>query len=291
MSNKRAYTNKIIAKNIAEILTLGLMAFFIAPLILVLINAAKTNNEIISHPLALPQNWGILVNNITTIWNNVNIRYSQALMNSTIITFFSLTGITIFSAMAAWVLLRTKTKMSTAIFMMFIAAMVIPFQVVMFPLVKWFGIFQQITGLPMLRSYFGIIVAYIGFGSSMSIFMFHGFMKSIPHEIEEAAYMDGCGKIRTFFYIVLPILKPIYVTILILNGIWIWNDFLLPMLVLGKGTPVQTLPLAVNNFAGAFLVSWDLMMTAILMALIPVVFFFLSAQKHIIKGMVEGSVK
>jgi raffinose/stachyose/melibiose transport system permease protein len=291
MSNKRAYTNKIIAKNVAELLTLGLMAFFIAPLILVLINAAKTNNEIISQPLALPQNWGVLITNITSILNNVNIRYSQALVNSIIITFFSLAGITIFSAMAAWVLLRTKTKLSTAIFMMFVAAMVIPFQVVMFPLVKWFGIFQQATGITMLRSYFGIIVAYIGFGSSMSIFMFHGFMKSIPHEIEEAAYMDGCGKIRTFFYIVLPILKPIYVTILILNGIWIWNDFLLPMLVLGKGTPVQTLPLAVNNFAGAFLVSWDLMMTAILMALIPVVFFFLSAQKHIIKGMVEGSVK
>jgi raffinose/stachyose/melibiose transport system permease protein len=291
MGNRRAYVNRIILKNIAEILTLGLMAFFIAPLVLVLINAAKTNNEIITAPLALPKNWGVLWINITTIWNNVNIRYSQALMNSTIITFFSLTGITIFSAMAAWVLLRTKTKLSTAIFMMFVAAMVIPFQVVMFPLVKWFGIFQNVTGIPMLRSYFGIIVAYIGFGSSMSIFMFHGFMKSIPHEIEEAAYMDGCGKIRTFFYIVLPILKPIYVTILILNGIWIWNDFLLPMLVLGKGTPVQTIPLAVNNFAGAFLVSWDLMMTAILLALIPVVIFFLSAQKHIIKGMVEGSVK
>lgn len=291
MGNRRAYVNKIIVRNVAEILTLGLMAFFIAPLILVLINAAKTNNEIISAPLALPQNWGILWTNITTIWNNVNIRYSQALMNSTIVTFFSLAGITIFSAMAAWVLLRTKTKMSTAIFMMFVAAMVIPFQVVMFPLVKWFGMFQRFSGIPMLRSYFGIIVAYIGFGSSMSIFMFHGFMKAIPHEIEEAAYMDGCGKIRTFFYIVLPILKPIYVTILILNGIWIWNDFLLPMLVLGKGSAVQTIPLAVNNFAGAFLVSWDLMMTAILLALIPVVIFFLSAQKHIIKGMVEGSVK
>ena len=280
-----------IAKNIIEILVLGLMAFFIAPLLLVLLNAAKSNNEIIQTPLALPQNWGILWTNITTIWNNVNIRYSQALLNSTIITFFSLAGITIFSAMAAWVLLRTPTKLSGAIFMLFVAAMVIPFQVVMFPLVKWFSIFQQATGIQLLRSYTGIVIAYIGFGSSLSIFMFHGFMKSIPHEIEEAAYMDGAGKIRTFFAIVLPILKPIYVTVLILNGIWIWNDFLLPMLVLGKGSPVQTLPLAVNNFAGAFLVSWDLMMTAILMALIPVLFFFLSAQKHIIKGMVEGSVK
>lgn len=287
----RNANNRIILKNIAEMLTIGLVVLFLVPLFLVLINAAKTNNEIIQTPLSLPTDWSILWKNITNIWANPNLRYSQALMNSTIITVLSLIGITIFSAMAAWVLLRTKTKTSTAIFMLFVAAMVIPFQVVMFPLVKWFGIFQSITGIQMLRSYFGIIVAYIGFGSSLSIFMFHGFMKSIPHEIEEAAYMDGCGKFKTFFLIVLPILKPIYVTILILNGIWIWNDFLLPMLVLGKGTPVQTLPLAVNNFAGAFLVSWDLMMTAILMALVPIIVFFLMAQKHIIKGMVEGSVK
>ncbi len=284
-------SNRIIVKNIAEMLTIGLVVLFLVPLFLVLINAAKTNNEIIQTPLSLPTDWSILWKNITTIWSNPNLKYSQALFNSTIITVFSLLGITIFSAMAAWVLVRTKTKTSTAIFMLFVAAMVIPFQVVMFPLVKWFGIFQSITGLQLLRSYTGIIIAYIGFGSSLSIFMFHGFMKSIPHEIEEAAYMDGCGKFKTFFLIVLPILKPIYVTILILNGIWIWNDFLLPMLVLGKGTPVQTLPLAVNNFAGAFLVSWDLMMTAILMALVPIIVFFLLAQKHIIKGMVEGSVK
>ena len=283
--------NKIIARNITEALTLAVMVMFLVPLFLILINAAKTNNEIIAAPLSLPTDWSVLFKNITTIWNNPNLRYSQALVNSFVITTFSLVGITIFSAMAAWVLLRTKTKLSTAILMLFIAAMVIPFQVVMFPLVKWFGIFQSVTGIQMLRSYTGIIIAYIGFGSSLSIFMFHGFMKSIPHEIEEAAYVDGCGKFKTFFLIVLPILKPIYVTILILNGIWIWNDFLLPMLVLGKGTPVQTLPLAVNNFAGAFLVSWDLMMTAILMALVPIIVFFLAAQKHIIKGMVEGSVK
>ena len=223
--------NKIIARNITEALTLAVMVMFLVPLFLVLINAAKTNNEIIAAPLSLPTDWSVLFKNITTIWNNPNLRYSQALVNSFVITTFSLVGITIFSAMAAWVLLRTKTKLSTAILMLFIAAMVIPFQVVMFPLVKWFGIFQSVTGIQMLRSYTGIIIAYIGFGSSLSIFMFHGFMKSIPHEIEEAAYVDGCGKFKTFFLIVLPILKPIYVTILILNGIWIWNDFLLPMLV------------------------------------------------------------
>lgn len=284
-------TRKIILRNIAEALTIALVIMFLVPLFLVLINASKTNNEIIQTPLALPSNWGTLWANIQSILSNPNIGYAKAFLSSVIVTFFSLTGITIFSAMAAWVLLRTRTKTSNAILTVFVAAMVIPFQVVMFPLVKWFALFQNFTGIPMLRSYFGIIVAYIGFGSSLSIFMFHGFMKSIPHEIEEAAYVDGCGKLKTFFLIVLPILKPIYVTILILNGIWIWNDFLLPMLVLGKGTPVQTIPLAVNNFAGAFLVSWDLMMTAILLALIPIVIFFIAAQKHIIKGMVEGSVK
>jgi raffinose/stachyose/melibiose transport system permease protein len=285
------FNNRKIALNIAEALTIALVVVFLTPLFLVLLNAAKTNNEIISAPLAMPSNWWMLWENIVRIWNNTNLRYSQALVNSIIITTLSLASITIFSAMAAWVLVRTKTKTSTAIFMLFVAAMVIPFQVVMFPLVRWFGVFQNIIGIQLLRSYTGIIIAYVGFGSSLSIFMFHGFMKSIPHEIEEAAYIDGCGKFKTFFLIVLPILKPIYVTILILNGIWIWNDFLLPMLVLGKGTAVQTLPLAVNNFAGAFLVSWDLMMTAILMALLPVVVFFILAQKHIIKGMVEGSVK
>lgn len=276
---------------ILEFLTIALVIFFLIPLVLVVINSAKNNNEIFTSPAALPKNWGNLWANISNIWTNPNIRYSKALFNSAFITFFSLVGITITSAMAAWVLVRTKTKISTIVFMMFVAAMVIPFQVVMFPLVRWFSILQKTFGIQLLRSYTGIIIAYIGFGSSLSIFLFHGFIKSIPLDIEEAAYVDGCGKVKTFFYIVLPILKPIYMTVLILNGIWIWNDYLLPMLLLGKGTPVQTIPLAVSNFAGAFVTSYDMLLTAILMAIVPVLIFFLIAQRHIIKGMVEGSVK
>lgn len=276
---------------ILEIITIALVIFFLIPLVLVLINAAKDNNEIFSSPISLPQHWGNLWVNITKIWSSPNIRYSQALFNSVIITFLSLFGITITSAMAAWVLVRTKTRISTIIFMVFVAAMVIPFQVVMFPLVRWFSTLQDILGIQLLRSYTGIVIAYMGFGSSLSIFLFHGFIKSIPIDIEEAAYVDGCGKVKTFFYIVLPILKPIYVTVLILNGIWIWNDYLLPMLLLGKGTPVQTIPLSVSNFAGAFVTSYDMLLTAILMAIIPVLIFFIIGQRHIIKGMVEGSVK
>jgi len=282
---------KKILLGIAEAITLLLAVAFVSPLVLVFINSAKNNQEIILTPLALPDNWMNLVNNVRDIITNPNVGYVQAIFSSLTVTVLSLSLLVVASAMAAWVLVRTKNKISNIIFMMFVGAMVIPFQVVMFPLVKWLSLVQNFLHIPLLRSYTGIVVAYLGFGSSLAVFLFHGFIKGIPLEIEEAAAIDGCSKPRIFFSIILPILKPIVVTVIVLNGIWIWNDYLLPMLVLGKGSPVQTLPLAVSNFAGAFLKRWDLMMTAILMALLPVVVFFISAQKHIIKGMVEGAIK
>lgn len=276
---------------IAEVFVALLAIIFISPLILVVLNSAKNNQEIILTPLAMPENWATLFSNIANIWSNPNVGYPSALFSSLFITICALGGIVVTSAMAAWVLVRSKSKLSNIIFYIFVAAMVIPFQVVMFPLVKWFSLVQSFTGIQLLRSYTGIIIAYLGFGASLSVFMFHGFIKGIPVEIEEAAMIDGCSRPKTFFSIVLPILKPIVVTVLVLNGIWVWNDYLLPLLVLGKGSAVQTLPLAVSNFAGAFLKQWGLMMTAILLALIPVVFFFILAQKYIIKGMVEGAIK
>jgi raffinose/stachyose/melibiose transport system permease protein len=136
-----------------------------------------------------------------------------------------------------------------------------------------------------------MVLAYIGFGAPLSIFLYHGFIKSIPFELEEAAQIDGCNKFQTFIYVVLPILKPITITVLILNGIWIWNDFLLPLLVLGKGTDIQTVPLAIANYVGAFIVQWQYLLTAVLMAMAPVLLLFLFAQKYIIEGMVAGSIK
>lgn len=274
-----------------EIISIILVILFLLPFFIVVINAAKTNNLITSDPLALPENFGNLFSNMAKIWSSENIQFQSSFISSIIITVVSLLLITIFSAMGAWVLVRTKTKTSNLIFMIFVAAMVIPFQVVMFPLVSWFKQLTEWTDIPLLRSYVGMIFAYIGFGAPLSIFLFHGFIKSIPYELEEAAEIDGCNKIQTFLYIVLPILKPIAITVLILNGIWIWNDFLLPLLILGKGNSIQTIPLAVANFVGAFVREWDLILTAALMAMFPIVIIFLFAQKHIIKGMVEGSVK
>ncbi len=274
-----------------EIFTALLFVLFLIPFGIVLINSAKSPFEITSSPMSMPSDWSNIFRNIANIWTSPNIRYQSSFFGSAIITVCSLLFISLLSAQAAWVLVRTKTKTSSTIFLIFVAAMVIPFQIVMFPLLSWFRTVTQVTGIKLLRSYAGILLAYVGFGMSQSIFMFHGFIKSIPLELEEAALIDGCKRHQTFYRIISPILKPIHATVLVLNGIWIWNDFLLPLLILGKGNAVQTIPLAVANFAGAYVKQWDLILTAILMAMIPVIIFFLIAQKSIIKGMVAGSIK
>ncbi len=280
-----------VGKIVAEVATLALFLAFLFPFFLVLINSAKTAFEVTQYPLVMPTDWGTLFKNVATIWTSSNIRYPASLVSSGIITSVSLLAISFLSSQAAWALVRTKTKTSNAIFFIFVAAMVIPFQIVMFPLLSWLRTITGITGIRLLRTYAGMILCYVGFGVSLSIFMYHGFIKSIPVELEEAATIDGCSRAEIFYRIIFPILSPIHATVLVLNGIWIWNDFLLPLLVLGKGNAIQTIPLAVSNFAGAFVKQWDLILTAILLAMIPVVICFLLAQKYIVKGMVAGSIK
>ena len=274
-----------------EILAIVLFVLFLLPFLIVVVNSGKSPFEITQNPLSLPSDWLKIFQNMYTIWTSVNVQYSSSFLSSVIITVASLVLLNLLSAQAAWVLVRTKTKLSMGIFITFVAAMVVPFQIVMFPLLTWFREITTLTGVPLLRSYLGIILAYIGFGMSQSIFLFHGFIKSIPLELEEAATIDGCRPAQTFYQIIFPILRPIHATVLVLNGIWIWNDYLLPLLILGKGNAVMTIPLAVSNFAGAYVKQWDLILTAILMAMIPIVIFFLIAQKSIIKGMVAGSIK
>lgn len=273
------------------IVTILLFLLTLFPFFIVIINSAKSSLEIVTDPIAFPDRWGQLFENIKTIWTSPSIRYASSVYTSAIITVFSLLTISIFSAMAAWVLVRRKSKISTVLFLVFISGLVIPFQVVMFPLVSLFRIINETFGIQMLRTYHGMIFAYIGFGAPLAVFMFHGFIKSIPLELEEAALIDGCSKPQIFFKIIMPILKPIFVTISILNAIWIWNDFLLPSLVLGIGQNIQTIPLAISAFAGSFVKKWDLIMTAVLMAATPIIIGFILGQKHIIKGMVSGSIK
>jgi raffinose/stachyose/melibiose transport system permease protein len=285
---KARYSAKLIG---LEALAVALFMVFLFPFFIVIINSGKTPFEITQNPLTFPADWAKTLQNMATIWTSPNVQYSSSFLSSVIITVASLVLLDVLPSQAAWVLVRTKTRLSSGIFFIFVAAMVIPFQIVMFPLLSWFRQLAVLTGIRLLRTYAGIILAYIGFGMSQSMFLFHGFIKSIPREIEEAATIDGCRAAQTFYRIVFPILRPIHATVVVLNGIWIWNDYLLPLLVLGKGNKVMTIPLAVSNFAGAYVKQWDLMLTAILMAMIPIVVLFLVAQKSIIKGMVAGSVK
>ena len=274
-----------------EALAVALFIVFLFPFFIVLINSGKTPFEITQSPLTFPSDWAKIPQNMALIWTSPNVQYSSSFLSSVIITVVSLVLLNVLSSQAAWVLVRTKTRLSSGIFLMFVAAMVVPFQIVMFPLLSWFRELTVLTGIRLLRTYTGLILAYIGFGMSQCIFLFHGFIKSIPLEIEEAATIDGCRPAQTFYQIVFPILRPIHATVVVLNGIWIWNDYLLPLLILGKGNRVMTIPLAVSNFAGAYVKQWDLILTAILMAMIPIVVLFLVAQRSIIRGMVAGSIK
>ena len=273
------------------ILAAFLFLVFLFPFFIVIVNSAKDSFSITQNPLSLPSRWQKIFENMAAIWTSPNIQYSSSFLSSAVITAASLVLINLLAAQGAWALVRDKSRLSSGIFLVFVAAMVVPFQIVMFPLLTWFRDVSSVVGIRLLRSYTGILLAYIGFGMSQSIFMFHGFIKSIPLELEEAATIDGCQRWQIFYRIIFPILKPIQATVLVLNGIWIWNDYLLPLLILGKGNRVMTIPLAVSNFAGAYVKQWDLILTAILMAMIPVVILFLFAQKSIIKGMVAGSIK
>ncbi len=274
-----------------ELLAILLFVLFMLPFAFVLINSMRTNGEIINRAVGWPQDAANLFANIVLVWNNPTFSFLAAFRDSVIITALSLLIICLVSSMAAWILVRNKTGWSSAFFLMFITAMVIPFQVVMFPLVSWFRTIGEATHIPLLRTYGGIVFAYLGFGESMSVFIFHGFIKNIPLELEEAAEIDGCSRAEIFFRIVFPLLQPVVVTVLVLNGLWIWNDYLLPLLILGANGNVRTIPLAVQGFIGSYVKQWHLIMVSTLLAMLPIIILYIFAQKYIVKGMVDGAGK
>jgi len=263
----------------------------LSPFVLVVLNSAKTSASIVISPLSFPTKWGQMLENFKNVINNDSFNYWKSFFSSLFITTVSLIVVSVFSSMTAWVLCRNKTKWSAFIFMLLVAAMVIPFQVVMLPLLSTFRNINDFFGIKMLQSYQGIIFAYLGFGGSMSVFILHGFIKGIPRELEEAALIDGCSPEGTFFRIIFPLLRPVQMTVLILNGIWIWNDYLLPSLMLGLNGKIKTLPVAVSAFVGSYVKQWDLILSAAFLAMIPIVILFLFAQKQIIRGIVDGAIK
>lgn len=276
-----SYTGKL---KTLEIFSWLLLVIYMTPFYLMFINSFKTRKEIFANTTGLPSTWNF--SNYAKAMERMD--FASSFVNSMIITVFSVVLIIVFSSMAAWVLVRNKTLKSKVVFYIFTAGMIVPFQAVMLPLVKWMGKLK-FGPISMLGTHYGLIFMYIGFGCCMSIFLYHGFIKGIPEELEEAAVIDGCTKFQTFRKIVLPLLKSTTVTVAVLNSIWIWNDFLLPFLTInGK---INTIPLAMNNFFGAFSKQWELAMAALIMAIIPIVIFYFFVQKQIIAGIVQGSIK
>ena len=279
-------------------LVLGIVGTFIAlyvlfPFYLVVMNAFKKQTDIVADPVRFRGvSFAQLLKNLNSVIHNSNFNFWYAFGTSTVITIVSLVLLVLFGSMAAWVISRNHKKAwATAIYMVFIASMIIPFQVVMLPLVSTFRDVGKFIGIGMLQSVQGIVFAYLGFGGAMTVFILTGFIKGIPYEWEEAAAIDGCSPEGTFFKIIFPLLRPIITTVTILNGMWIWNDYLLPSLMLGQNGKVKTLPVAVQAFVGSYVKQWDLILSAALLAILPMIIVFLIGQKQIMSGMVEGAVK
>lgn len=260
-----------------------LVLVYIFPIAILAWVAIKSRADIAKDILGVPTEW-IGLENFETAIDKMD--FMNSLKNSLIVTIISTVCLCVFSAMAAWVLVREKSKKSTIIFMLFSVSMLIPFQCVMLPLMQIMGK----NGLNMMNLG-GLIFAYIGFGSAMSIMLYHGFIKGIPVELEEAAALDGCGTVGVFFRIVLPLLGPITTTVGIVNIMWIWNDYLLPRIVLFGNSELYTLPLQTSAFFGSFTTNWGVAAAALLLIMLPVIIFYIIAQKKIIKGVVDGAVK
>jgi raffinose/stachyose/melibiose transport system permease protein len=275
-------TKKHLQDNITFIFLAILVVLFLTPILIVLMNSFKGRFFISDAPFALPnmQTFVGLKNYTSGIGKT---GFIQAFGYSLFITVFSVATIVLFTSMTAWCITRVKSKFSSLLYYLFVFSMIVPFQMVMFTMSKMANIMH-------LDNPVGIIVLYLGFGAGLSIFIFSGFIKNIPHEIEEAATIDGCNPIQTFFLIVLPILKPICITVAILNTMWVWNDYLLPYLVIGSN--YKTIPIAVQYLQGGY-GSRDMgaMMAMLVLAIVPIVVFYLSCQKYIIKGVVAGAVK
>ncbi len=287
---KKTRTIKTVILTIIGIL---IAVYVLFPFFMVVLNSWKKNTDIVGGPISfVGASWSQFVENLGKVVNNSNFPFWSVLATSIVITVVSLILLALFGSMAAWVISRNnKKKWAYAIYMVFIASMIIPFQVVMLPLISTFRDVGKFTGIQMLQSIPGIVFAYCGFGGAMTVFILTGFIKGIPYSLEEAASIDGCSPEGIFFRIIFPLLKPVIVTVTILNGMWIWNDFLLPSLLLGLNGKVKTLPVAVQAFVGSYVKQWDLILTAALLAILPMIIIFLIGQKQIMGGMVDGAVK
>lgn len=263
------------------IILLIISIVFVAPILLVLMNSFKGKLYVSNEPFAFPNAESFV--GLKNYTNGIEkIDFFSAFFVSLFITVCSVILIVLATAMCAWFITRVKTWYTKLIYILFAFSMIVPFQMVMYPM-------SQVANTLHLDNMFGIVIIYLGFGAGLSVFMFAGFVKSVPLEIEEAAMIDGCGPMKTFFLIDFPILRPSAITVAILQAMWIWNDYLLPTLILSD---VKTLPMAIQYLRGGYgSIDMAAMMAMLVLAIIPIIIFYFACQKYIIKGVMAGAVK
>ena len=267
----------------ATILFTVISVFYVAPLFIVLINSFKKKAFINLEPFKLPseKTWVALENFVAAI---EKYNFLESVLWTVVMTVGSVVVILVCTSMFAWYITRVKSRATKILYLLCVFSMVVPFQMVMFTL-------SLVTDRLRLGTPWGLVIIYLGFGAGLAVFMFCGFVKSIPIEIEEAAMIDGCSPLRTFFSVVLPIMKPTYISVGILETMWIWNDFLLPYLTLDLNK-FSTIPITIQRMQGSYgRVDMGAIMASLVMAIIPIVVFYLSCQKYIIKGVAAGAVK
>ena len=257
-----------------------LLILFLVPFALVLLNSFKPNKEIILSPLALPKE--INLQGYVKAFSSMN--YVQTFTNSLIITVLSIVFIILFAVMCAYFFARNNWKINKIIFSIMVTSMIIPFQTIMIPVVRNFSAVNAVDNI------FMVVVFYVGAHISMGVFMFQGFIKGIPVELDEAATIDGCGQFQILFKIVFPLLKPIISTVAVLDILAIWNDFLLPYILL-QSNRLKTLPLMTYSFFGQYSVDYSLVCSGLIMSILPVIIIYIFLQKQIIEGVVAGAIK
>jgi raffinose/stachyose/melibiose transport system permease protein len=259
-----------------------LALLFISPILIVFMNSFKGRFFISDQPFRFP-NPDTFVGMKNYTEGMVKTGFLNAFGLSLFITVCSVAVIVFLTSMTAWYITRVKTKFTGLLYYMFVFSMIVPFQMVMFTMTKMANMLH-------LDNPLGIIVIYLGFGAGLSVFLFSGFVKSIPFEIEEAGMIDGYSPPQMFFRVVLPLLKPIAITVAILNVMWIWNDYLLPLLVIGS--EYKTIPIAIQYLKGGYgSIDMGAMMAMLVLAIVPVIIFYLFCQRYIIEGVVAGAVK
>ena len=274
---KRRKRNTIILVIVLTVISL----IFIYPVFLMFLNSFKPFGEVVSDPIALPK--APTLENYTYVINKIH--YLSLFMNNVIITVIGIVGIVVFSSMAAYILDRRRNVYTKIVYTLLITPMLIPFQTIMITLLKAMSVIH------LDQSRVGLGIQYWGFGIPMATFIFYNFMKTIPKELDESAKIDGASTFRGFISVIFPLLKPVTFTVIVIDVMWIWNDFLLPLLMVNSSNKTKTLVLASYTFVGQMNTKWQYAMTAMVLTVLPSIIVFIFLQKYIVEGVVAGAVK